>query len=163
MRLILQRVSRAAVTVNGGERRETGPGLMILAGFTHTDHDAVCDFMANKAATLRIFEDEDENMNCSLLDVGGACLVVSNFTLYANSKKGRRPAFVDAAPPALSAPLYNRFVQALRGAHIEVATGEFGADMQVELVNDGPVTVILDSDEIMPVGKRQPQEPIKQQ
>lgn len=154
MRLILQRVARAAVTIDGQERRETGPGLLILVGFTQSDTEAVCDFMANKAVTLRIFEDEDENMNLSLLDTGGACLIVSNFTLYANSRKGRRPSFVHAAPPVLSRPLYEYFVAAMRQKHIpQVVTGEFGAYMQVELVNDGPVTVILDSDEIMPGAK----------
>lgn len=157
MRLILQRVSGAAVTIDKSERRETGPGLVMLAGFTHGDTEAVCDFMANKAVNLRIFEDEDENMNHSLLDTGGGCLIVSNFTLYANSRKGRRPAFVEAAPPALSEPLYERFVRAVRATGVgEIATGVFGAYMEVALVNDGPVTILLDSGELMPRPKNTP-------
>lgn len=151
MKLIIQRVSRAAVTINGAERRETGPGFVMLAGFTATDTDSLCGAMAAKAVNLRIFDDEEGNMNRSLLDVGGGCLIVSQFTLYANCRKGRRPSFVDAAPPERSEPLYRRFVEAVRSMGVsEVKTGEFGADMQVEIIGDGPVTISLDSEEIMP-------------
>lgn len=159
MKLVLQRVSRAAVTIDGNAdavgipgRREIGHGLMILAGFSASDTAETVAFMADKAVKLRIFDDENGQINRSLLDVGGGCLVVSNFTLYANCRKGRRPSFVDAAPPTVSEPLYRRFVEALGEQGIaELQTGEFGADMRVEIINDGPVTILLDSEEIMPV------------
>lgn len=150
MKLILQRVSRASVTIDGGACRTVGPGLMILAGFCEGDNDKVAALMAEKAVNLRIFDDENGQMNRSLLNVGGGCLVVSNFTLYANCRKGRRPSFIDAAPPAQSLPLYECFVAAVQAAGAAVQTGEFGANMQVELVNDGPVTIVLDSAEILP-------------
>lgn len=151
MKLILQRVARAAVTIDGAQRHDTGPGLMILAGFTAGDDHAACDWMAAKAVNLRIFDDEGGNMNHSLLDTGGQCLVIPNFTLYANSRKGRRPSYLDAAPPDVSSPLFDYFVQAVREAGVsEVKCGKFGSDMLVEIANDGPVTLILDSAEIMP-------------
>lgn len=150
MRLVLQRVSRAAVIIKGTDRRETGPGLMILVGFTSGDTLAVCDRLAKKAVELRIFEDEAGAMNRSLPEVGGQCLIVSQFTLYANSRKGRRPSFVGAASPAEAVPLYEHFIEAVRKQGVVVKTGEFGAEMKVELINDGPVTILLDSDEIMP-------------
>lgn len=155
MKLVIQRVSRAAVTIRDGAhynvRRETGPGLMILAGFASGDDGKTAVWMAEKAVNLRIFPDEDGNMNRSLLDVGGDCLIVSQFTLYADCKKGRRPSFTGAAAPGVSIPLYRRFVDAVRVAGAAaVQTGEFGAYMEVELVNDGPVTIVLDSAEIMP-------------
>lgn len=150
MRLVLQRVSRAAVTIEGADRQEIGSGLMILVGFTTGDTPAMCDRLAKKAVELRIFEDDAGDMNRSLLEVGGECLIVSQFTLYANSRKGRRPSFIEAAPPAEAIPLYERFIEAVIEQGVEVKTGEFGADMKVELLNDGPVTILLDSDEIMP-------------
>lgn len=150
MRLVLQRVSRAAVTINRAEQRESGPGLMILAGIAAEDTPTVCDYMAQKAVNLRIFEDENGNMNRSLLEAGGALLLVSQFTLYANSKKGRRPSFTAAAVPEISKPLYETLAEAFRRVGVSVTTGEFGAHMEVELVNDGPVTILLDSAEIMP-------------
>ena len=151
MRLVLQRVSHASVRIDGGDSQPCGAGLVLLIGICPEDTEKVCDFMAEKAVNLRIFDDENGNMNRSLLDVGGECLAVSNFTLYANSRKGRRPSFVQAAGAAVAEPLYEYFVQALRRAGVHaVHTGRFGADMQVELCNDGPVTILLDSAEIMP-------------
>lgn len=146
MRLILQRVTSAAVSVNGAGPRKTGRGLMILAGVCAEDNEKIASQMAEKAANLRIFDDENGDLNLSLLDIGGECLIVSNFTLYANCRKGRRPSFVEAAPPAQSKPLYEYLVNAFEKAGIKrVVDGEFGADMQVEIHNDGPVTIILDS------------------
>lgn len=151
MRLILQRVSSAGVTINGGDPKKTGCGLVILAGICAGDNEKIADFMADKAAKLRIFDDENGDLNLSLLDVGGECLVISNFTLYANCRKGKRPSFVNAAPPELSRPLYEYFVKALEQTGIpRVVSGEFGAEMNVDIQNDGPVTIILDSAEIMP-------------
>lgn len=151
MKIILQRVSSASVRINGGECREIGPGLVLLVGIRPEDDEKISTFMAEKTANLRIFEDENEAMNRSLLDVGGGAMVISNFTLYANSRKGRRPSFVGAAPPAHAEPLYRHFIEAVKAAGVgEVATGEFGAHMEVTLTNDGPVTIVLDSDEIMP-------------
>lgn len=151
MRLILQRVSSAGVVVNGGNPKNTGRGLVILAGICAGDTEKTADFMAEKAANLRIFDDENGNLNLSLLDIAGECLAVSNFTLYANCRKGRRPSFVSAAPPELSKPLYEYFTKALERAGISrVVSGEFGAEMNVDIQNDGPVTIILDSAEIMP-------------
>ena len=138
MRLVLQRVSRAAVSVNGGEPESIGPGLVILAGICAADDEGIADKMAEKAVNLRIFEDENGLMNRSLLDCKGECLVISNFTLYANSRKGRRPSFTDAAPPEYAKPLYAYFLSALAAAGCRrVQDGEFGAEMQVEIHNDG--------------------------
>lgn len=151
MKLVIQRVKSASVTINGDTRRSIGQGLVILLGICPADTERHATWLAGKASGLRIFEDDSGAMNRSLLDVGGACLVVSNFTLYANCKKGRRPSFTDAAPPAHAEPLYRFFVRALAEAGVQtVETGEFGADMLVDIQNDGPVTVILDTDEIMP-------------
>lgn len=136
--------------MRGGDRREIDYGLMILVGFTSGDTPAICDRLARKSVELRIFQDDAGAMNRSLLEVGGACLIVSQFTLYANSRKGRRPSFIEAAPPAEAISLYECFIDAVREQGVEVKTGEFGADMKVELLNDGPVTILLDSDEIMP-------------
>jgi D-tyrosyl-tRNA(Tyr) deacylase len=151
MRLVLQRVSSAAVSINGGEPKRTGQGLAILAGFCASDDEKTAVYMAEKAANLRIFDDENGNLNLSLLDIKGECLCVSNFTLYADCKKGRRPSFTNAAPPQASMPMYEIFVQALKNAGVQkVVTGTFGAEMLVDIQNDGPVTIILDSGEIMP-------------
>lgn len=153
MRLILQRVCQADVFIKDDtdQNREIQTGLLILLGITDGDNESICDFMAQKAVNLRIFEDNDGRMNLSLLDVSGGCLVVPNFTLYANSRKGKRPSFTGAAHPSIAEPLYKRFIQSVKSAGItNVATGEFGADMKVNLINDGPVTIILDSAEIMP-------------
>jgi len=139
-------VSRAAVRVDGKTVGQIGRGYVVLAGFAPTDGDATLDWMAEKVLGLRLFGDAEGKMNLDLAAVQGAVLVVSQFTLYGDAKKGRRPSFIDAAPPAVAIPLYERFVALLRerGGGIPVATGEFGAMMEVELVNDGPVTLLLE-------------------
>jgi D-aminoacyl-tRNA deacylase len=144
MRIVLQRVSRARVTVEGRITGEIGAGLLLLVGFTHGDGDETLVWMAEKVAGLRVFPDDEGKMNRSVAEAGGAALVVSQFTLYGDARRGRRPSFVDAAPPDTAIPLYERFVDALRGTGLRVETGEFGAMMDVELVNDGPVTLILE-------------------
>ncbi len=144
MRVVLQRVSRASVTIDGRTAGAIGRGLCLLVGFTHGDADPTADWMAEKVAGLRLFSDPEGKMNLGLEEVGGAVLVVSQFTLYGDAAKGRRPSFLDAARPETAIPLYERFVAALRSRGLEVATGEFGADMQVEIHNDGPVTLILE-------------------
>ncbi len=123
-----------------------GPGFLVLAGFAPTDNDAALEWMADKILGLRLFGDDEGKMNRDLAEVGGGVLVVSQFTLYGDAKKGRRPSFIDAAPPEIAIPLYERFVALLRekASGIPVATGEFGAMMEVELVNDGPVTLLLE-------------------
>lgn len=146
MRVLLQRVSRASVTVEGQVVGQVGQGLLLLVGMGQGDGDAEVSKLAAKVANLRIFNDEQGRFNRSLLDVAGEALVVSQFTLYADARKGRRPSFTDAAPPDLAAPLVDRFAQALRDIGVtRVETGRFGASMQVELLNDGPVTIWLDS------------------
>ncbi|MEX2583820.1 MAG: D-aminoacyl-tRNA deacylase [Gemmatimonadota bacterium] len=144
MRAVVQRVSRASVTVGDRVTGTIGTGLLVLVGFTGNDTSSEVDWMAEKIVGLRIFSDAEDRMNRSLLDVGGAVLVVSQFTLYGDARKGRRPSFVDAARPEAAIPLYESFLKALRGFGCEVSSGEFGAMMEVELVNDGPVTLILD-------------------
>ena len=144
MRVVLQRVSRASVTIGGSVTGAIGPGFCLLVGFTHGDGDAQVDWMADKVVGLRLFSDAEGKMNLGLSEVTGGVLVISQFTLYGDATKGRRPSFIDAAGPDIAEPLYHRFVAALRGRGLEVATGEFGADMQVEIHNDGPVTLILD-------------------
>ncbi len=144
MRALVQRVSSAGVTVAGAEVARIEQGLLVLLGVYRGDGAAQASALAEKVVHLRIFADADKPMNRSLLDVGGAALVVSQFTLAADTRRGRRPGFADAAPPELAEPLYETFVEALRGHGPEVATGVFGADMQVALVNDGPVTLLLE-------------------
>jgi D-aminoacyl-tRNA deacylase len=144
MRVVLQRVSRASVTVEGRLTGEIGAGFCLLVGLTHGDAAAQVDWMAEKVAGLRLFNDPAGKMNLGLDEVGGAVLVVSQFTLYGDASKGRRPSFIDAARPEVAIPLYERFIAALRARGFTVAAGEFGADMQVEIHNDGPVTLILD-------------------
>jgi D-tyrosyl-tRNA(Tyr) deacylase len=144
MRVVLQRVSEASVTIAGRVAGAIGRGFCLLVGFTHGDTDAQVDWMADKVAGLRLFSDAEGKMNLGLAEVGGAVLVVSQFTVYGDAGKGRRPSFIDAARPDTAVPLYERFVAALRSRGLEVATGEFGADMQVAIHNDGPVTLILD-------------------
>jgi D-tyrosyl-tRNA(Tyr) deacylase len=144
----VQRVSRAEVRiVDGGARRTSGRierGFALLVGFTPSDTGEQVDWMAEKVVGLRVFEDADGKMNLALADVGGAILVVSQFTLYGDARKGRRPSFVDASRPEHAIPLYERFIERLRAHGAVVATGEFGATMEVELVNDGPVTLWLE-------------------
>lgn len=144
MRVVLQRVSRASVTIEGRVAAVIGRGFCVLVGFTHGDGEPQVDWMADKVAGLRLFADGDGKMNVGLADAAGAVLVVSQFTLYGDAAKGRRPSFIDAARPEHAIPLYGRFLAALRERGLEVASGEFGADMQVEIHNDGPVTLILD-------------------
>ena len=145
MRLLLQRVGRAAVLVDGATVGEIGPGLVVFVGVGHDDGPATADAFADKVADLRIFRDADGRTNRSLIDVGGEALVISQFTLYADTRKGRRPSFLDAAPPDLGTALYERFADALAGRGVRVARGVFGAEMIVELANDGPMTIWLDS------------------
>jgi D-tyrosyl-tRNA(Tyr) deacylase len=144
MRVVLQRVSKASVTIDGRVAGEIGRGFCLLVGFAHGDTPAQVDWMAEKVAGLRLFNDAGGKMNLALGEVGGAVLVVSQFTLYGDSAKGRRPSFIDAARPEAAIPLYERFLEALRALGLSVASGEFGADMQVAIHNDGPVTLILD-------------------
>ena len=148
MRAVIQRVTGASVTVNGGPAHSIGPGLVILLGVRETDDPAVIPKLAEKCAHLRIFEDEAGKLNRSAAELGYEALVVSNFTLYGDTSRGKRPSFTHAARPNLAVPCYERFLaelgsQGLRG----VQHGEFGADMQVRLCNDGPVTIVIDTDE----------------
>jgi D-tyrosyl-tRNA(Tyr) deacylase len=144
MRVVLQRVTRASVSIAGGPRRGIAQGFCLLVGFTHSDTAAQVAWMADKVTGLRVFSDAEGKMNLGLADVGGAVLVVSQFTLYGDSEKGRRPSFIAAARPETAVPLYAAFIGELRGKGLQVETGEFGADMQVEIHNDGPVTLILE-------------------
>ena len=144
MRVVLQRVSRAEVRVDGRVTGRIERGFLLLVGFTHTDGEAALVWMADKIVGLRLFADAEEKMNLALTDVGGALLVVSQFTLYGDAAKGRRPSFIDAARPETAVPLYERFVELLRARLDRVETGEFGAMMDVDLVNDGPVTLLLE-------------------
>jgi D-tyrosyl-tRNA(Tyr) deacylase len=146
VRVVVQRVSRAEARVDGAPVGTIGPGFVVLAGFAPSDTEDVLAWMAEKILGLRVFADAEGKMNLALHDVNGALLVVSQFTLYGDAYKGRRPSFVDAAPPAVAIPLYERFVALLRerGAGVPVETGRFGAMMDVELVNDGPVTLLLE-------------------
>jgi len=146
MRAVVQRVSRARVTVDGSATGEITTGLLILLGVGHDDTAVVAAGMAERIANLRIFEDDQRKMNRSLLDVKGSALVVSQFTLYGDARGQRRPSFVAAAPAEQAKNLYEEFAEALRRLEITVATGVFGATMSVELVNEGPVTILLDSD-----------------
>ena len=144
MRLLIQRVSRASVTVEQKTISSIGNGLLILLGVGHGDGEEQAVFLAEKTANLRIFEDAQGKTNLSILDVKGEAIVVSQFTLYADTRKGRRPSFIDAALPAAAAPLVERFVELLRGHGVPTRTGQFGAHMQVEIHNDGPVTIWLE-------------------
>lgn len=144
MRVLLQRVSSGKVTVDDQVIAQIGKGLVILLGIGHADGEEQAAFLAEKVANLRIFEDEGGKTNLSVLEVGGEAIVVSQFTLYADTRKGRRPSFTDAALPGQAAPLVERFAELLRAHGIPVQTGQFGAHMQVEINNDGPVTIWLE-------------------
>jgi D-tyrosyl-tRNA(Tyr) deacylase len=144
MRVLVQRVTRAEVRVAGEVVGRVGVGLLLLVGLTHDDDESRLAWMAERVLGLRIFPDAEGRMNRALGESGGALLVVSQFTLYGDARKGKRPSFVDAARPEVAAPLYERFVALLRAGGSEVATGTFGAEMEVELVNDGPVTLWLE-------------------
>ena len=147
MRALLQRVSRASVRISGREVASIDGGLLILLGVGHADTESIAIAQARRVTELRIFGDEQGRTNRSILDTGGAALVVSQFTLYADTSRGRRPGFTDAAPPELAERLYLRFAEVLRSAGVaDVQTGEFGAEMDVELVNDGPFTIWLTTD-----------------
>jgi len=144
MRVILQRVNRGSVTVDGQTIAEIGRGLVVLLGIGPEDGEEQINYLVKKIANLRIFEDEQGKINRSVLDVGGAVIVVSQFTLYADTRKGRRPSFTDAAPPDIANPLVDRFAEKLADLGVPTQTGDFGAHMQVSLINDGPVTIILE-------------------
>ncbi len=144
MKVVLQRVSKASVTIDGQVVGAVDRGFCLLVGFTHADTPVQIDWMAEKVAGLRLFPDAEGKMNLGLRDVGGGLLVISQFTLYGDAEKGRRPSFIDAARPDTAIPLYERFLAALRGLGFDVSAGRFGADMLVEIHNDGPVTLILE-------------------
>lgn len=146
MRAVIQRVTRASVTVDGRVAGEIGAGLLVLLGVSKTDHPESASYLAEKIANLRIFSDEAGKMNLSLLDTRGSALVVSQFTLYADTRAGRRPSYVQAAPPEEANRLYEEFVRCMRSLRLRVETGVFQAHMQVQLLNDGPVTILLDSE-----------------
>ena len=148
MRAVLTRVKHASVTIDGKVHGQIGEGFLILLGVTHEDTEAQTVKLADKLTGLRIFEDENDKMNRSLEDVKGQLLIVSQFTLYGNCKKGRRPEFLAAARPEVAIPLYEKFVQLCRDKGFHTETGEFGAYMQVESLNDGPVTLVVDTDQL---------------
>jgi len=148
MRAVLTRVKSASVTIDNRETRSIGEGFLILLGVTHEDTEARAVKLADKLAGLRIFEDEDGKMNRGIETVNGQIMIVSQFTLYGNCKKGRRPEFLAAARPEVAIPLYEKFVQLIRDKGIHVETGEFGAEMLVESINDGPLTLIVDTDNL---------------
>lgn len=143
MQAVVQRVIQSSVTVDGNEVGAIGKGIVVLLGVAHDDTEKAADWLADKVVHLRIFEDAEGKMNRSLIDVAGSLLVVSQFTLLGDCRKGRRPSFINAAPPDKARNLYHRFVECVRQMGIDTATGKFGADMQVALVNDGPVTLII--------------------
>ena len=146
MKVVIQRVTRASVTIEQQLFSSIGKGMLVLVEIQADDTDEDINWLASKIVNLRIFDDENGVMNKSILDSGGEILAVSQFTLMARTKKGNRPSYIDAAPPAISIPLYEKFVATLsQELHKEIQTGQFGADMKVELINDGPVTIIIDS------------------
>jgi D-tyrosyl-tRNA(Tyr) deacylase len=148
MRAVIQRVSRASVTINNEIRSEIGTGLLVLTGIEESDNDSDIEWLCNKIVQLRIFNDSNEIMNLSVKDIGGDVLAISQFTLHAKTRKGNRPSYIRAAKPVIAIHLYNRFVSRLSQLMgKEVGTGEFGEMMQIELVNDGPVTIIIDTKE----------------
>lgn len=153
MRVVLQRVKNASVEIENQVTGKIGVGLLVFLGVCGTDTQKECDFLVDKLINLRIFTDDEDKMNLSLQDVGGELLIVSQFTLYGNCKKGRRPSFTEAAGPETATALYEYFIQKAKDSGVKkVETGVFGADMQVFLQNDGPVTLLLDTDEIMKRG-----------
>ena len=149
MRAVVQRVTSARVTVDIRVAGEIGAGLVVLLGVNRTDNTEAAAYLAEKIVNLRIFSDDARKMNRSLLDMGGAALVVSQFTLYGDTRGGRRPSYIQAAPPELASSLYEEFVRSMRALGVAVETGVFQAHMQVELINDGPVTILLDSEKTM--------------
>lgn len=156
MKAVIQRVQRAEVCINGTHKRAIGAGLVVLLGVSNTDSADICPKLAQKIAGLRIFSDADDKLNLSAETLGYEVMVVSNFTLYADTKKGKRPGFEKAAKPPQSVELYEQFVECMRQTGVKsVVTGEFGADMQISLVNDGPITIVIETDE-WKNGKEQP-------
>lgn len=147
MRAVIQRVSRAAVQVEREIVGAIGPGLLVLLGVGQEDRPAEAQLLADKIAHLRVFNDAEGKFNLSVLDVGGSVLVVSQFTLFADTRRGRRPSFISAGAPEIAAPLVERFIEEVRALGLTVAGGKFGAHMEVELVNDGPVTIVLDTED----------------
>ncbi len=145
MRVVVQRVKHASVTINGTVNGKINNGFLVLLGVQSTDSEQDVDYLVKKVTNLRIFSDENDKMNLSLKDVNGELLIVSQFTLYANCKEGNRPSFVEAAKPDVAIPLYEYFISECRNIIPVVETGIFGADMKVDLLNDGPVTIIMDS------------------
>ena len=146
MRALIQRVKEASVRIDGEIVGSIGKGMLILLGVKTGDTEAEADFLADKCLGLRIFSDAEDKMNLSIDDIGGDFLVVSQFTLYGNAQKGRRPSYIDAARPEVSEPLYEYFVGRLKASGHKVETGRFGADMQVSLINDGPVTLMIEKE-----------------
>ena len=147
MRVLLQRVKQASVEIDGNVNGEIGQGLFLLVGFTENDGDKEIEYLARKALNARIFSDADDKMNLNLQQVSGSILSISQFTLYAQTRKGNRPSFTRAQNPDIASKNYDKFNEKLRGSGVQVETGIFGADMQVSLVNDGPVTIMYDTDE----------------
>jgi D-tyrosyl-tRNA(Tyr) deacylase len=148
MRLLIQRVTQASVRIDGEVVGEIGHGLLVLIGINAQDTPAIADRLIRKALDLRIFEDDEGKMNRGVEEVSGGLLLVSQFTLYANCRKGRRPSFIDAAPPPIAQPLYENCIRVAQASGLTVQTGRFGADMKISLINDGPVTIMLDSAEL---------------
>lgn len=144
MKIVIQRVNNAKVEVSNEVIGKINKGFLVLVGITHEDTTEIADYLVKKLSNLRIFSDEDDKMNLSIKDINGELLIVSQFTLYANCQSGNRPSFIDAAKPEMAENLYNYFVQKCKNENIKVETGKFGADMQVSLTNDGPVTIILE-------------------
>ena len=148
MKIVVQRVKESSVTIDGMVHGQIEKGFMVLVGFCDGDNETIIDKMIDKMIHLRVFEDTNGKMNLSLDDVKGSILSISQFTLYANCKKGRRPSFIEAAKPEVAIPLYDYFNEKIREQGIHLETGIFGADMKVSLINDGPITIVLDSEEI---------------
>ena len=149
MRAVVTRVSRASITIDGQAGGAIEQGFLILLGICGDDTEKQAAYLAEKCAGLRVFEDENGKMNKALADIGGKIMLVSNFTLYANCSRGKRPDFIRAARPEQAIPLYEHFITRLKELGVEFVTGKFGADMQIDHVNDGPVTIIMDTDEMM--------------
>ena len=154
MRAVLTRVKSASVTIDGQVTGKIGQGFLILLGIGPEDNEQTCRYLAEKALGLRVFEDENGKMNLGLDQIGGQVLVVSQFTLYGNCRKGRRPSFAEAAPPELGNALYEKFLAICQELGYPPQHGQFGADMKVESINDGPVTLILDTDQLMDTPRR---------
>ncbi|NLA74447.1 MAG: D-tyrosyl-tRNA(Tyr) deacylase [Deltaproteobacteria bacterium] len=146
MRAVIQRVKEARVEIEGAVVGKISKGLLIFLGVGENDTEKECEYMANKIANLRIFPDQDDLMNLSIMDIKGAALIVSQFTLWGDCRKGRRPSFIEAARPEKAIPLYERFIELIKKQDIEVATGRFQETMDVHIVNDGPVTILIDSE-----------------